>query len=325
MIARAFCCRVCSQGERVVKRRSQESASRARLQVVAAGDEHKFCAVVSEMLDSRQRLDREAALEALVERPVPELRGRLREHYFELDADGPKRDPGAHQRVLVAKILAALGDVRDVDVGVRASDTYETVNGVDGTANLRSLGLRLVAGADPHLFSFLAAEHVDDSSMFSPEPARTALELLAGTGHQLSVYQWLVTRSEPEPAIVELAVDLLTDVPASLMARCLSRLTRLAIDKSDEPLLTKLADTIVERGLEDAYPALSVIMQSGTSSELYSYLALLLASTNRTPLLAILEQQLELDILRRPAILAALRVRPTPEQQAILKRWEDGA
>ena len=48
-----------------------------------------------------------------------------------------------------------------------------------------------------------------------------------------------------------------------------------------------------------------------------------MASTNRAPLLAILEQQLELDIRRRPAILEALRVRTTPEQEAILKRWEE--
>ena len=47
-------------------------------------------------------------------------------------------------------------------------------------------------------------------------------------------------------------------------------------------------------------------------------------STNRPTLLSILSEQVERDIRRRPAILDALRVRTTPEQAAILKRWEDG-
>ena len=88
---------------------------------------------------------------------------------------------------------------------------------------------------------------------------------------------------------------------------------------------TPLGDRIVERALEDAYASLSSILQSRISKELYSYLALLLAGTNRPTLLAVLEEQLEQDIRRRPAILEALRVRTTPEQAAILKRWEDGA
>ena len=108
------------------------------------------------------------------------------------------------------------------------------------------------------------------------------------------------------------------------MSRCLAQLTTGAVETKDEPLLTKLAETIVERELEDAYPALTSIMQSAISKELYSYLALLLAGTNRPALLSIIDEQMEHDIRRRPAILDALRVRTTPEQAAILKRWEDG-
>jgi hypothetical protein len=49
---------------------------------------------------------------------------------------------------------------------------------------------------------------------------------------------------------------------------------------------------------------------------------MLLASTNRLALLDILEQQLHRG--RRPKLVAdALSVRPTPEQRAILQRWED--
>ena len=118
---------------------------------------------------------------------------------------------------------------------------------------------------------------------------------------------------------MEAALGLLDEAPAIVMSRCLAQLTRDAIEKKDETLLTKLAETIVERALEDAYASLSSILQSGISKELYSYLALLLAGTNRPTLLAVLEEQLEQDILRRPAILDALRVRTTPEQAAIIQ------
>jgi hypothetical protein len=194
--------------------------------------------------------------------------------------------------------------------------------GADCTANLRALGLRIIASADPDLFPFVAVEHIDDSSTFSPEPANTALQLLAAAGHEVSVYQWIV-RGMHDPALIEAAIDLLRDAPATVMSRCLAQLTKSAIETKDEPLLTKLAETIVERALEDAYPSLSAILQSAISKELYSYLALLLAGTNRPALLSILDEQLENDIRRRPAILDALRVRTTPEQAALLKRWED--
>ena len=76
-------------------------AARARLDVLAAGDETKFREVAAEMLASKQRLDREAALDALMKRPVPDLRPALRDLFFELSTDGIKRDQGARQRIAV--------------------------------------------------------------------------------------------------------------------------------------------------------------------------------------------------------------------------------
>lgn len=295
----------------------------SRLAVLAAGgDESAFRDYALELLASGDRRAREATLEALVDHPVAGTRDALRELYVELEAQPDKLDPGAHLRIAVARILLAGGDARDVDIGLRAADTYEKSMGVDSTANLRSLGLRIIAAADPDLFPYVAVEHIDDSSDFSPEPANTALQLLAGSGHQLSVYQWIMS-GQHAPDLIEAALDLLDDAPAVVMSRCLAQLTRDAIAKKDEPLLTKLAETIVKRELDDAYPALRSIMQSGISKELYSYLALLLAGTNRPTLLAVLEELLEADILRRPAILDALRIRTTPEQAAILRGWEE--
>lgn len=294
----------------------------SRLKVLAAGDEQPFLECVSELLASGDRLAREAALDALLERPLPRLREQLRTLYFEVGSEGEKRDAGAHLRTGIARILLAGEDPRDIDIALRAADTREKAMGVDCTANLRALGLRIIAEADPVLFPYVAVEHIYDSSEFSPEPANTALQLLAATGHEVSVYQWIV-RGMHDPALIEAAIDLLHDAPAIVMSRCLAQLTRGAIETKDEPLLTKLAETIVERELADAYPSLSSIMESAISKELYSYLALLLAGTNRPALLAILGEQMEHDIRRRPTILDALRVRTTPEQATILKRWEE--
>jgi len=296
----------------------------SRLKILSAGDEQPFLACVSELLASGDRLAREAALEALLERPLPQLREQLRTLYFEIDADGQKRDPGAHLRTRIAQLLLAGEDPRDIDIALRAADTHESSMGVDGTSNLRAVGLKIIASADPDLFPYVAAEHVNDSSTFSPEPANTALQLLASTGHEVSVYQWIVSGVH-DPALIEAAIDLLQDAPAIVISRCLAQLTTGAVETKDEPLLTKLAETIVERELEDTYPALVSIVRSAISNELYSYLALLLAGTNRPVLLAVLDAQLENDIRRRPLILDALRVRTTPEQAAILKRWEEPA
>lgn len=304
------------------RKQAKSRIDTSRLKILASGDETALREYIIELLASGDRLAREAALEALVERPLIGLREPLRALYLEVADDAGKNDPGAHIRTLVAKLLVTCGDVRDVDIGMVAAETYEKSMGVDGTANLRAFGLRLIASTDPDLLPFVAAEHVNDSSTFTPEPANTALQLLAGMGHQLAVYQWLVSREEPDPTLVETAVDLLTDAPPRLMSRCLSRLTRDALTKKDETLLTKLVETIVERELEASYDSIASIMLAPVSKELYSYLCLVLAAANRPPLLHILEGQLEANILRRPAILDALRVRTTPEHEAILKRWE---
>jgi hypothetical protein len=304
------------------KKKAATTLALSRLKVLAAGDEDPYRVAVIEVLESSDRLAREAALQALTERPLSGLRDTLRALYLEVDGEGEKRDPAAHLRTLIAKLLAQIEDVRDADIGLRAADTYEMVTGADGTANLRSFGLRLIAATNPDMLPYVAVEHVNDYSEFSPEPANTALQLLAGSGNQLPVYQWLVSHEAPEPALIESAVELLTEAPPSLLARLLRRITREAITRRDEPLLTRLAETIIERELEDAYSAIESMFHAAISKELHGFLALLLAGTDREQLLAILERQIESDIRRRSAILDALRVRTTPQQEAILKRWE---
>jgi hypothetical protein len=293
----------------------------SRLRILAAGDDAAFDEHAGELLHSGDRLGREAALDALAERPIAGLRPRLRALYDEVDGDAGKRDPAAHVRAGIVRVLLALADTRDLDIGLRAAETFESVNGTDGTSPLRSLGLKLLAATDRDLLPYIAVEHVNHRSEFNQEPANTALQLLAGAGNELSVYQCLFSKEDHEPELVAAAFEFLADAPAMVMSRLIAKFMASALVRRDEWLLTTIAETVVKREVEDAYGSLAAMMAGRVSDELYGYVAMLLASTNRAPLLAILDEQMH-DVRRRMAIVAALRVRTTPEQEAILRRWE---
>ena len=297
------------------------STELSRLTVLAAGDEGAFASYATELLRSGDRLAREAALAALLERPLPSVREPLRDLYFELAADGLKRDQGATLRVGIVRILAKLGDVRDRDVAINAASTFERVCEDDLTWTLRVHGLRMVADLDPALFPYYAVEHLDDNTGIGGEPANTASQLLAGTGNYVPIYQWLLA-GDRHPALVAAAFELLAGGPREIVERFAAQAMELVIRRADEALATALAEAIVNLELENSYDALSGLMAAKLSDELYNYLAVLLAGTNRAPLLAILEHELHRG--RRPRIIAeALRIRTTPEQAAILRRWEE--
>jgi len=295
----------------------------SRLKVLAAGDEAAFLAHAIELLGSGDRLAREATLAALAERPLPDARDALRALYAALDADGLKLDQGAAMRELIVRSLRAIGDTRDRDIAARASETAEIILGQDIAWRLRVHGLRMLAEIAPDVFPYYAVEHLDDHAGVDGEPANTAFQLLAGTGHHLPVYQWLIA-ADREPALVAAAFELLAAGPREIAGRFAVNAIDTALRRADDALSTVLAEAIVSLELEAAYSALGRLMSGKLSDELYNYLAVLLASTNRAPLLAILEDQLHRG--RHPRVVAeALRIRTTPEQAAILERWEDGA
>jgi hypothetical protein len=198
-------------------------------------------------------------------------------------------------RIRILRYLVELSDARDGDVGAAASACFEQLLGDDVTYELRTLGLRLLANINDPLLMYYAVEHLDDVSLHDGEPSSTALQLVAEAGNFAILYRWLRT----------------------------SGATSDAVDRGDEPLCIALAEAIVKLDLADGYAEITSMMKAKISDDLYHYLAVLLASTNRAPLLAILEEQLHSG--RRPRIIEqALRVRTTPEQAAILRRWEDG-
>jgi hypothetical protein len=304
------------------KKRTPARSELSRLTVLAAGDERPFATYVLELLTSGDRLAREAALSALVERPVPKVRDALRALFFDLNEDGVKRDQGASQRVDILRVLRALGDMRDADIALRATDARETAFGEDISWRLRAEGLMLLAETSPELFPYVAIEHLDDATGQDGEPANTAFQLLAGLGHFAPIYQWLIT-GERQPRAAAQVFELLLRGPREVASRYVASTIDSALRKEDEVMLTMLAESVVNLEIEDSYDALGAVLAARISDELYGYLAVLMAGTNRAQLLAILEAQLRRG--RRPKLVEeALRVRTTPEQQAILDRWEEG-
>jgi hypothetical protein len=303
-------------------RKKAASADVSRLKVLAASDERAFLRLALELLASKDRLSREAAIAALAVSPLPEARPALRAAYADLDADGLKRDQGAGMRANVVRALQTIRDVRDIDIAIRASETREVAFGEDIAWQLRARGLALLADLAPDVFPYYAVEHLDDDAGIDGEPAHTAFRLLAATGNFAALYQWLLTPGR-EPSYVARVFELLSHGPPQVVRRYVARAVGDAAKRGDEALVTLLAEAIVNLELADSHPALAELMSSRISDELYGYLAVLLASTNRPPLLAVLERQLHRG--RRPrAVEAALRVRTTPEQQAILERYERG-
>ena len=301
--------------------KKRANAAAARLAVLAASaDDDSVVRTAIELLGARDRLSQEAALEALLAHPDVRARPALRSMFFELAEDGLKRDQGAIMRSTIVRILRALGDARDADVALAACDTYEIAFGEDIAASLRAHGLMLLADLAPERFPFIAVEHLDDRGL-NGEPANTAFQLLAGTGSHAAIYQWLLGANPADPLIAGV-FELLAEGPPEPVERYARRALAGATREGGEALATAVVDAVVRRELDGCYSAINQVMSAKISDELYNYLAVLLASTNRPPLLAILEQQLRHG--RRSKIVeAALRVRTTPEQEAILRRWEE--
>jgi hypothetical protein len=308
----------------VPTRKPRASVDRARLKVLGAADEGAFLTFVLELLASSQRLDREAALESLVERPVIGARDAVRRLYLQLDEDGAKRDQGATQRSAIVRYLMEHPHPGDADIAARASERVEIMFGEDVTYGLRALGLRLLARVSPDAMPYYAVELLDPPEGHQPrddgEPATTAIRLLAGTGHLALLYYWLRTSGRSSTNLVR-AFEAFTDAPPEIVRRYVEQEIATAVRRQDEQLLTVFAETIVQLELDDAYAAIGSLFAARITDELYSYLAMLFAATNRKPLLAILEEQLHRG--RRPSLIVeALRVRPTDEQRAIIERWE---
>lgn len=301
--------------------RKRPNIEASRLAVLATTDDDAFVEHAADLLASGDRLGREATLDVLVERPNARVRDALRMLFLDLAADGSKRDQGGVLRERVAEVFCKMGDVRDADVGLVAARTRETIFGDDATWKLRAHGVRLLAATSPDLFPYAATELLDDAA-HDGEPARTAFQLLADAGHFVPIYQWLL-RADPSGPLVPGVFELLLDAPPQVVERYVSDALVGAIDAGNETLAMSLCETIVRREFSACYAAIGEAMFRRMSDELYTYLAMLLAGANRPALLALLDEQLHRG--RRPRLVVeAMRVRPTAESDAIVKRWEEG-
>jgi hypothetical protein len=308
-------------------KKRQPQADAARLEVLAAnGDERAFAEVARDVLANGGRLVRERALEIIARQPRPALRDALRDLYAELDADGAKRDQGARMRVAIVRALTEIGDVRDADIALAASGCYEVILGEDLTAGLRMYGLRMLARLDPALFRFVAAETIEATEQRSPkppvEPAKVAFELLAQLEEWTLIYDWLL-REHRDLELQAFVLELFTGGPRPAVERYVRRTLADAVAREQEATVMALADAVVRLRLDALYGALATTLRARISDELYGYLAMLLAGAGEERLLAVLEEELHGG--RRPRVVAeALRLRPRPETEALLRRWEAG-
>jgi|CXWL01.1.fsa_nt_gi hypothetical protein len=302
------------------RKQAKSRIDTSRLRILATGDEAAFREYIVELLASGDRLAREAALEALLERPLL-LRAELGALYDEVDSDGPKLDQGCPLRGAIVQILDRAGDLRDAPIAIRAAGTFEKILGEDVSWRLRTYGLRLLARVKPDLYSYIAGEHLDANYEKNTEVVTAVIQLLAATGQHAQVYQWLVSGVRP-PEQIAAAFEVLSEAPPEVTQRYANRVIEVALRTENERLALAVAETIIERELEGLYSALASLLSTKITNELYSYIALLMAGTNRPELIGILEEQLYRG--RRPKLVAdALRVRTTPEQAAILKRWAE--
>lgn len=306
------------------KSRRSSPLETSRLTILAAGDdEEAFAEYACALLASGARLQREAALDALVGRPVATVRGAVRDLFSELQTNGIKHDQGGTMRVAALRIVTAIGDSRDSDLAIVAADAREVAFGEDIAWRLRAQALLSLDALAPDLLPFIAAEHLDDASgPEQNEPAATAMKLLLERGEQAMVYAWLLSHPEGTPLLAA-AFEMFVDVaPPEIVLRFVARATQAVARRDDEPFAIALAEAIVRLELEPAYESIEAMMSARISEELYHFLAVLLARTNRAPLLAILERQLWHG-RQREAVIEALQLRTTDEQRAILKRWEE--
>ncbi len=219
-----------------------------------------------------------------------------------------------------------IGDTRDEAIALRACDTYEMAFGHDSARLLRAEALKWLAQWSPDLFPYIALEHLsdypdDELQDTENEPSNTAFQLLANGDDFPLIYQWL--RANAGSAHLPRVFELFTGAPTAIVSRFVEHAVGDALAAGDEPMCTLLAESIVGREIEAAYGALaSMLAAKKISLELHAYLAMLLAGTNRPPLLAILEHELFRG-RRRDTIIEALHIRTTPEQAAILKRWDE--
>ena len=152
--------------------------------------------------------------------------------------------------------------------------------------------------------------------------ALLAMDYITGRLREIEAPTLLIG-GDRDPSLVTAGFELLAGGPREIVQRYAPQAMEIAIRRGNEALATVVAESIINLELADSYSALAKLISSKLSEELYNYLAVLLAGTNRPELLAILEHELHRG--RRPRIIAeALRIRTTPEHAAILERWESG-
>ena len=281
----------------------------SRLKVLAAGDERAFLEYAPELLRratgwrARRRWRRWSS-----GRCRREALRALRALYFELAADGLKRDQGATMRVAIVQILQAIGDVRDRDIAVDAhghvGDRVRRRPRV-AAARARAAAARRAGPGGVSVYRRRASRRLAGRCGGAGEHGTSAAGRHAAT--TLALYQWLISGDQAAGHVPACSSCSPRGRARSSSATSRAIEERAARSEDDELAIGAGRDDREARAGGRLRGA-GELMSAKISEELYNYLAVLLAGTNRPALLAILEEQLRRG--RRPKVVAtALQVR----------------
>lgn len=241
---------------------------------------------------------------AAVDLPDPAARPVLVEQFAYYQQEGPRRDPSSPIRVAILQALHPLATVDDIPLLETAAQTYEHIPpGMWEEAGVqRATALIVLAGLDRDLGAYHAARILSEdartlSGMMSGDPGKTAIRVLAGQGHFLPIYAYLI-QGKPDgvsEAIAE-ALRCMTVLPPSLLPALITKY----LDSTSEMVIGGLFDLLIAHESRATHAdRMLVFLRSATNHSLYRYLLTALVASRRNDMLQVVLRAAEGEQDRR--------------------------
>ena len=243
-----------------------------------------------------------------------------------------KRDKAGLLREGLTRLLVHIAHPDDADIYQRGVETYHMQPVDDVAQNLRAVALAGLAPIDPPLACLYAARFLGErhTSVFSCEPAMTAIDVLVASDQRLPIYQFLLRGGEEmaRTARGELTGKALAslggDFPLHLYADLIERYQAL-----DQPTATMgIINWIIDGRAESLYDRLETVIQSTRDADLRRYGLVMMAAARDDELggrLLRLAKLARMDDL--PLFIEAVEICHLPARDAtleLLRRRADG-
>jgi hypothetical protein len=203
------------------------------LQSLSADPDEQAMAAI-DLLKPRERHDiLLAAMSVLAENPSPDARAPLLAVYNYLNADGVRRDPGAHVRSAALNALRPAARLEDLPLITQAVDTFEYLppNFVEEAGQLRASALLALNELEDETTSYHAVRLLIDQqyARMSGEPALTAARVLSSRGEWVALFEYV---SQPDESLnADISSECLrnlTWLPVSLLSGLVTRINKRA-------------------------------------------------------------------------------------------------